>query len=131
MSNQQACVYLRLVLSRVSHCELRDLEWSAVVGPAEWLSVAVVVLDEREDVVGEFVDGVELAVFEDASFEDREEELDLVEPRRVCRRVVQEYAWMGVEELFDVGCGMRGEVVDDAMQFQATRGLRDEIGEEL
>ena len=45
-----------LVLSRASHCELRDLEWSAVVGPAERSSVSVVVVDEGEDAFGEFVD---------------------------------------------------------------------------
>ena len=72
-----------------------------------------------------------LSSFEDASFEDGEEQLDLVEPRRVCRRVVQEHVGMSVEELLDVGGPMRGEVVDDAMQLERSWGLGDEIGEEL
>ena len=55
------------MVSRVSHCELRDLEWAAVVGPAEWLGLAVVVLDERDDAVGEFVAAGELAVSEHPS----------------------------------------------------------------
>ena len=51
-----------LVVPRVSHCELRDLEWAAVVGPAERRGFAVVGLDELDDAGGEFVGAVELAV---------------------------------------------------------------------
>ena len=79
------------MVSRVSHCELRDLEWAAVVGPAEWWGATVVVLDEGDDAVGEFVAAGELAVAQQSAFEDREEQLDLVEPRGVGRRVVQEH----------------------------------------
>ena len=93
--------------------------------------MAVVVVDECEDLSGEFVDGVELAVFEYASLQDREEQLDLVEPRRVRRGVVQEHAGMRVEELLDGRGAVRGEVVDDAVQLEVTWGLRDKVGEEL
>jgi hypothetical protein len=69
-----------LVASRVNHCDLRDLEWSAVVGPSEWRGATVVVLDEGDDPVGQIVDGVEFSVLEQAALKDREEQLDLVEP---------------------------------------------------
>ena len=69
-----------LVEPRVSHCELRDSEWSAVVGPAEGFGALVVGVDEFDDPVGEVVDGVELAVTDEAALHDREEQLDLVEP---------------------------------------------------
>ena len=57
-----------LVVSRLSHRELRDLEWASVVGPAEWQGLAVVVLDEGDDAVGELVAARELAVTEQPSF---------------------------------------------------------------
>ena len=50
------------MVSRVSHCELRDFEGSAIVGPSEWLGATVVVLDEGDDAIGEFVAAGELAV---------------------------------------------------------------------
>src|SRR3990172_8990754 len=80
-----------LVVSRVSHCELRDLEGAAVVGPSERPGMSVVVADEGDDAIREFVAAVELAVFEEPALQDREEKLDLVEARRMRRRVVQEH----------------------------------------
>jgi len=41
---------------------LRDPERLAVVGPPEWLGLAVVGLDELDDAVGQLVDGVELGM---------------------------------------------------------------------
>ena len=68
-----------LVAPRVSHCDLRG-EWSAVVGPAEGFGFAVVGLDELDDPVSEFLDGVELAVADEATLQDGKEQLDLVQP---------------------------------------------------
>ena len=36
-----------------------------------------------------------------------------------------------VEELLDLGCRVRGEVVDDAMQFETLGRVGDEVVEEL
>ena len=107
-----------LVGPRVSHCDLRDLEWAAVVGPAEWCRTSVVVLDEGDDTVGELVDGVELAAAQQSAFEDREEQLDLVEPRGVGGREVQMDVPVLVEELLDQFGAVGLEVVDDAMQVE-------------
>lgn len=63
--------------------------------------MAVVIVDERDDRVGEFVDGVELAMTQRSPLEDGEERLDMVEPRRMRRRVVQEHSRVGFEELLD------------------------------
>src|SRR4051794_185525 len=81
----------------------RDLERAGVVGPAKWLGLTVVGLDEFDDPVGEVVDGVELAVADESSFHDREPQLDLVEPRSVGRGAVQEHLGMVVEECLDGG----------------------------
>src|SRR5215212_5292811 len=86
-----------LVAPRVSHCDLRDFEGTAVVGPAERGGATVVVLDEGDDAVGEVVDRVELAASEEAALQDREEELDLVQPRCVGRREVQMHVRMPFE----------------------------------
>ena len=50
-----------LVLSRVSHCDLRGHQRAAVVGPTERCRFSVVVLDESDDALGEMIDRVELA----------------------------------------------------------------------
>jgi hypothetical protein len=49
----------------------------------------VVVLDEGQDLGGQVVDGVELAVAGQPAGKDREEQLDLVEPAAMGRGVVQ------------------------------------------
>jgi len=49
-----------LVLSRVNHCDLRDSQGLAVVGPPEWRGPAVVIVDEGDDLVGQVIDRVEL-----------------------------------------------------------------------
>ena len=116
---------------RVNHCDLRDLEWAAVVGPSERCGAPVVVLDEGDHASGEFVDGTELAAAQQSAFEDREEQLDLVEPRRVGGREVQMDLRMLVEEPLDQLGAVCLEVVDDAMQVQTRRRLGDEVTEEL
>jgi hypothetical protein len=119
------------VLSRVNHCDLRDLQWAAVVGPAERCGASVVVLDERDDALGELVDGAELAAAQQPAFQDREEQLDLVEPRRVGRREVQTHVRVPLEEVRDQLGAVGLEVVDDAMQVQTGWCLGDEVAEEL
>jgi hypothetical protein len=66
----------RLVLSRVSHCDLRGHERAAVVGPAERLGPAVVVVDEGDDPLGQVVDRGELAAAQEPALQDGEEQLD-------------------------------------------------------
>jgi len=69
-----------LVASRVNHCDLRGTKGTAFIGPAERRCFAVVVLDERDDAPGELVDRVELASTKEPTLQDREEQLDLVQP---------------------------------------------------
>src|SRR5665811_1965513 len=66
---------------------LRRLEELGVVGPAEGLGGPVVDLDELEDLVGEVLAGGDLAAAQHAAGQDREEDLDNVEPTGVFGRV--------------------------------------------
>src|SRR3989304_5434739 len=110
-----------LVVSRVNHCDLRDLEWPAVVGG-----------DEGHDLGSQLVTRIGFAVSEHPAFEDGEEELDLVQPAGVGGGEVQhDPALVSVEELVDLVGGVGGEVVDDAVEFVSFRGDRDQVGEEL
>src|SRR2546430_6695268 len=73
---------------------LCGLEWSAVVCPAERPGAFVVVVDERENFRGEVIDRGELAVADQPALQDREEQLHLVQPRRVGGSAVQEHVMM-------------------------------------
>src|SRR4029453_17348351 len=56
------------------------LERSAVVGPAERRGGAVVVVDERHHLGHQVLDEAELAPLEQPTGQDREEQLQLVQP---------------------------------------------------
>src|SRR5581483_1047722 len=66
------------------------------------------------------------------TFHDGEPQLDLVEPTGVGWRAVKEHVVVlgSVEEFFDQLGAVGREVVDDAVQLEAGRGLVDEVGEE-
>ena len=59
------------------------------LGPDKWASVLIIAADEAGDMRLEFVDGLEGCSVQRLSAEDREPDLDLIEPRRVGRRVVE------------------------------------------
>src|SRR5215203_5109987 len=83
-------------------------EHPALVRPPEGPGCAVVVVDEGEDAVGEVVDRGEGAASEELAGEDREPDLDLVEPGAVVRGVVEDDAVGRVAE--EGGPGLaRGE----------------------
>jgi len=71
-------INLALVLSRVNHCDLRDLERAAFIGPAEGCRPAVVVLDEGDHAACQFVRRGELPSAQQPSLQDRKEKFDLV-----------------------------------------------------
>src|SRR5919199_3549081 len=64
-------------------------------------------------------------------FQDREEKLDLIEPRGMGRGVVQEDPRVVVEERLDFRGEVGREVVDDAVQLHAGWRLVVEVGEEV
>jgi hypothetical protein len=64
-------------------------------------------VDEGDDPLGQVVDGVELAVSQQAALEDGEEQLDPTEPRGVRRGVVQEDVGPALEEGLDFGREVR------------------------
>jgi hypothetical protein len=65
-----------VAVSPVSHCDLRDFQGAAFVSPSEWRGPTVVVLDEGDDPVAEFVGRGELTAAQQAPLQDREEQLD-------------------------------------------------------
>ena len=101
------------------------------LAPLEGRGGRIVGLDKGVDGLAQLPDRGEAGAFERAPGENREPDLDLVEPGRMGRRVVQEDPGASVEELLDFGCEVGREVVDDAVQFQTGRRLRVEVGEEL
>jgi hypothetical protein len=81
------------------------LEGLAGVGPLERLGGLVVGLDVGEHLLGEVILAGEDAVLEQAAVQDREEDLDLVEPRGVCRGELKAPAWMGLKPVLDLLAG--------------------------
>jgi hypothetical protein len=110
------------VVSRVSHCDLRDFQRAAFVGPSEWCCPTVVVLDERDDPIAEFVGRGELAAAQQAPPQDREEQRDLVQPRRVRGREMQVDAEVVLQQGRDLVGLMCFEVVDNAVQVEMLGG---------
>jgi hypothetical protein len=87
--------------------------------------------DVGEHLGGEVVGPCELAVFEQAARQDREEDLDLVEPRGVLGRKDHLPAWVFVQPGLDVGRLVGGEVVEDRDDLLAVWDLGFELFEEL
>ena len=85
----------------------------AGVGPLEWVGGLVVGLDVGEHLLGEVLLAGEAAVLEQPAPEDREEDLDLVQPRGVGRSELKAPARMGLQPVLDLLGASRGEVVAD------------------
>ena len=66
-----------------------------VLGPDERLSVFVVGFDVGIDVLLELFDGGERCAAQRLALQDREPDLDLIEPRRAGRREVEMSHWDG------------------------------------
>ena len=90
----------------------------------------VVVLDEGEHLVGEVGFAGEGASFEQAAGEDREEDLDLVEPGGVGGGELKAPARMGCQPVLDLLGAAGGEVVADRDHLLAGGDLRLELVEE-
>src|SRR4051812_23897974 len=71
-------------------------ECCALVGPFERPGGAIVVVDEGQHLGGEVVDRGEGASAEELAGEDREPDLDLVEPGAVVRGVVEDDPMGGI-----------------------------------
>ena len=116
-----------LVASRGSHRDLRGHKRAAVVGPAERRRFADVVLDERMTRSARWSTESNSPRLSESSFQDREEQFDLVQSTRVCRGEMQVDMLIGGEELGHRRGLVGREVVDDAVEIQSIWGLVDEV----
>src|SRR5262249_61410198 len=98
--------------------------------PFEGAGGLVVGLDESEHLLGEVLFAWEGAAFEQASGEDREEDLDLVEPARVLWGEDEAPAWMLGQPVAHFLSRPRREVVADRDHFPAGGDLALELIEE-
>jgi hypothetical protein len=89
-----------------------------------------VVLDGIEDPLSEMIDRVELTAAEQASFQDREEQHYLVQPR-VRRREVQVHVAVLCEELSDLRSGVGGGIAENAVQVQVEGRLGHKVAQEV
>ncbi len=88
-------------------------------------------LDERFDLLDQVPDASERASPNRALRDDVEPDLDLVEPRRVRRRVVDVKAWSGREPSSNALVLVRRVVVDDEMDVQLLGDRRFDVSQEL
>jgi hypothetical protein len=79
----------------------------------------VVALDEGDDAIGQIFDRCELASAQESALEDREEQLDLVEPAGVGGRLVDVHVGVLLQEGSDPSGLVRTEVVGDAVQVES------------
>jgi len=83
-------------------------------GPGEWLGVFVVGVDESIDVIPELLDRSEGSAIQRLALQDREPNLDLVEPGSPRRREVEMHVRMTFEPSIILGL-VSVEVVEDDM----------------
>jgi hypothetical protein len=83
-------------------------------GPVKRLGDLVVMALERVEAIDDRLEPVEVVGREDLALDDREHDLDLVQPRRVGRQVHEDQVRPLALEAVDRGlAGVRGAVVDD------------------
>src|SRR6516165_1384316 len=98
------------------------------LGPDEGLGVAIIGFDEGIDVLPELLDRGEGRAAERLTFEDREPDLDLVEPRSAGRREVEADVGMAREPEISLGF-MGAQVVEHDMNGLARIGGDDVVHE--
>ena len=81
------------------------------LGPDEWLSLFVIGLDVGIDVLLELLEACEGGAAKRLPLQDREPDLDLIEPRRTGRREMKLHIGMGLEPMLVLLVGV--EVVED------------------
>src|SRR5438046_1835570 len=109
-------------------CRRLGGEWGALVGPLEGAGRAIVVIDEGEDAGREILDRGEGAATEELASQDRQPDLDLVEPGAMVGRVVQDDAVAGVAQ--EGGPGLaRGQDAGLTLDAQVEVAQARELGD--
>ncbi len=99
--------------------------------PDEGATGSVVVFGEGFDLSNEITDASEGASPDRALRDDVEPDLDLIEPRRIRRRVVDMKAWSGCKPSSNTGVLVSCVVVDHEMNIQLLRDRRFDVAQEL
>jgi len=85
------------------------------LGPDEGLSFVVICFDVGIDVLLELFEACEGSAAERLPLQDREPNLDLIEPGRVCRREMKLHIGVGLEPIFIFLVGV--EIVEDDVKL--------------
>src|SRR3981081_2087693 len=95
------------------------------LGPDERLSFVVICFDVGIDVLLELFEACEGCAAKRLPLQDREPYLDLVEPRRACRREMKLHVGMGLEPLVVHLVGV--EVVEDDVKLAVRKSCGDTV----
>ncbi len=99
--------------------------------PHERVAATVIPIHEALDMSDEISDTAEGATSDGPLGDDVEPDLDLIEPRRVRRRVVDVKARSGCEPSSNLGVLVSRVVVDDEMDVQLLWDRRVDVAQEL
>src|SRR5258708_1334936 len=99
--------------------------------PAEGCGGFVVLLDVTDQLSGEVGSRSEDAPSADIALNFGKPDLDLIEPTRIGRGVMDSYGWIGLEELENILGFMCAQVVGDDMNLSALRLAGDDLTQKV
>src|SRR5258708_25825621 len=91
----------------------------------------VVLLDVTDQLSGEVVGRGEDSPSDDIALDFGKPDLDLIEPTRIGRGVMDSYGWIGLEELENILGFMCAQVVGDDVNLSALRLARDDLAQKV
>src|SRR5258708_31836651 len=91
----------------------------------------VVLLDVTDQLSGEVVGRGEDSPSDDIALDFGKPDLDLIEPTRIGRGVMDSYGWIGLEELENILGFMCAQVVDDDVNLSALRLAGDDLSQKV
>ena len=99
--------------------------------PTEGCGGFVVLLDVTDQLSGEVVGRGEDSPSDDIALDFGKPDLDLIEPTRIGRGVMDSYGWIGLEELENILGFMCAQVVGDDVNLSALRLAGDDLAEKV
>src|SRR5712672_3882573 len=99
--------------------------------PTEGCGGFVVLLDVTDQLSGEVVGRGEDSPSDDIALDFGKPDLDLIEPTRIGRGVMDSYGWMGLEELENILGFMCAQVVGHDMNLSTLRLAGDDLAQKV
>ena len=99
--------------------------------PTEGCGGFVVLLDVTDQLSGEVVGRGEDSPSDDIALDFGKPDLDLIEPTRIGRGVMDSYGWIGLEELENILGFMCAQVVGDDVNLSALRLAGDDLAQKV